>query len=277
MMTKNNTIGATSNLAVFVLILMTTSCHAFSFGFLPQSLLMRRLSSTSLHAVEISSATDLPNAAKFMVDAFWLNSPQNLVLESGDSESLISEQADDLQDKYGERMGKRVLVSTLMQARSDDELVGLVGLEISLLDKDLGDTISSTKSEELLKQAVASLGPKQRRQYRDASVKDIATELLPPHLEPVAVLSNLVVSPKARRQGIAQQLCAEAERLVRSEWGYDELYLRVEAENEAARGLYEGKLGFTQRFSVPEAMGVRVSGGSFSQVDIEILVLAKKL
>ena len=226
---------------------------------------------------------DIQIAAEFMVDAFWLNSPQGLVLDESVSERtkavLIQQQADDLQEKYGERMGKRSLDTVLIRAvdSSTKEILGLVGLEVSLLNKDIGDTLSTTKSDNLLKNAVASLGPKDRRLYKSASVQQIATELLPSELEAVAVLSNLVVSPTARRRGIAQSLCAQIERVAHAEWGYPTLYLRVERDNAAARTLYETKLGFSEQYVLPGAMGVRIKDGSFSVIEADTLVLCKEL
>jgi ribosomal protein S18 acetylase RimI-like enzyme len=282
-----------------LLTALTTTCRAFVVitpttpRAVVSSYTSSRLFSTTAEGVSISpieSEADLQKAAAFMVDAFWFNSPQGLVVD-GDAvsdsakKSLIQEQADDFQDKYGERMGKRALDTMLIQAidSTTNEIVGLVGLEVSLLDKDIGDTLSTTKSEALLKTAVASLGPKERRQYKSATADEIATELLPPHLTAVAVLSNLVVSPTARRRGIANTLCAQVEGIASStddnakKWGYDALYLRVEKDNEAARTLYETKLGFAEKYALPGATGVRVKDGSFSEVKADILVLCKDL
>jgi ribosomal protein S18 acetylase RimI-like enzyme len=231
----------------------------------------------------ITSEVDIQLAAAFMVDAFWLNSPQGLVLDESVSDStkksLIQHQVDDLLEKYGERMGKRSLDTLLIQAvdSSTKEILGLVGLEVSLLNKDIGDTLSTTKSDNLLKDAVASLGPKDRRLYKGATVQQVATELLPPELEAVAVLSNLVVSPTARRRGIAQLLCAQVEGVASAEWGYPTLYLRVEQDNSAARMLYETKLGFSEQYILPGAMGVRIQDGSFSVIQADTLVLCKNL
>jgi ribosomal protein S18 acetylase RimI-like enzyme len=233
--------------------------------------------------VPVRSEADIQVAAEFMVDAFWLNSPQGLVLDDVVSDatkkSLIQQQADDLQEKYGERMGKRLMDATLLQAvdSTTNQILGLVGMEVSLLDKGIGDTLSITKSDEMLKNAVASLGPKQRRQYKSASVIDIATELLPPPLEAVVVLSNLVVSPTARRRGIAQTLCRQVEHIASAEWGYTMLYLRVERDNAVARTLYESKLGFTEKYELLGASGVRVKDGGFAVIDADTLVLCKEL
>lgn len=262
-----------------------TACNAFTVTTnLHRQPKCRAATTTALNAISMvpsdGAPTDMDRAASFMVDAFWLNSPQGLCLsDSGtsDTAALLQEQAHDFTEKYGERMGKRVLDTVLIQGMEDNELLGLVCLEVSLLDTTVGDVISATKSEDLLRMAVAGLGPKQRREYKSATVQRICTELLPPHMEAVVVLSNLVVSPNARRRGIAKQLCEEAER-VAGEWGYGALYLRVEEENEAARTLYEKLLGFTKQYELTEAQGIRIDGaGAFVEVDAPTLVLSKDL
>lgn len=50
-------------------------------------------------------------------------------------------------------------------------------------------------------------------------------------------LANLAVSPKYRHQGIAQKLLACCERTV-VQWGMQDLYLHVLADNASARRLY---------------------------------------
>lgn len=59
-------------------------------------------------------------------------------------------------------------------------------------------------------------------------------------------LCNLSVAPMGRRRGLGRYLCRLCESVARDLWGYDELYLHVQEENEAAQRLYEG-MGYTQR------------------------------
>jgi GNAT superfamily N-acetyltransferase len=59
------------------------------------------------------------------------------------------------------------------------------------------------------------------------------------------LMSNLAVSPKYRRRGLAEALVAAVEERARDEWGYDECYLYVERSNQAAVRLYQ-KLGYRQ-------------------------------
>lgn len=233
-----------------------------------------------------SSAID--SAAAFMVDAFWLQSPQNLLtggdigaVSDGIRSTLTQHQASDFTDKYGERMGKRLLDSSLITAKEEgsSELFGLVAIEARLFDMNEKIIFGADKSESVLKTAVASLGPKQRRQYKDSSILEIVTDLTPPEISVVCVLSNLSVSPKARRTGLGGKLCSEAERIAKDEWEFDKMCLKVEEENEAARNLYEGKLGYELQFGDDSAMGLRVDiiAGDFAEVPAPTLVLAKAL
>jgi ribosomal protein S18 acetylase RimI-like enzyme len=55
-------------------------------------------------------------------------------------------------------------------------------------------------------------------------------------------ISNLAVARSCRRHGIGTQLLRACEPIAQS-WGFQELYLHVKDENQAARGLYR-KLGY---------------------------------
>ncbi|KAL9185338.1 hypothetical protein ACHAXT_003115 [Thalassiosira profunda] len=243
-------------------------------------------SSISIAPLDGSEAS-IQQAAEFLVDSFWLGSPQQLVVSASSDvseaarSSLVSTQAQDLNGKYGERMGKRKLDALILAATDeggDGAFAGLVTLEVRLLDR-RSDILSADASEFKLTQAVAALGPKQRREYKDASVIDIANALLPPDISAVCSLSNLCVSPSARRKGIAENLCNEAERFAKKDLGFDEIYLRVESENEAAKRLYEEKLGYEQTMDVEAATALRVDGnkGEFVEVTSDIVVLKKKI
>ena len=52
-------------------------------------------------------------------------------------------------------------------------------------------------------------------------------------------ISNMAVRPEARRQGTAAALLVQCERLA-ARWGFDSVWLHVEAGNAAAVGLYVG-------------------------------------
>jgi GNAT superfamily N-acetyltransferase len=232
----------------------------------------------------------IQSVAEFMIDAFWLQSPHHLIqsgglaITTGVSDStraaLVQEQSRDLMDKYGERLGKRLFDSCLLTALDEDssEILGVVGIEMCLLNKAVSEIILADKAESMLKNAVSSLGPKQRRQYKDSSAQDLATELLSPDICAICCLSNLAVSPKARRRGIAKQLCAKAEKWG-SYWGYDEMFLKVESENTAARYLYEQNLGYATKCTLDGAVALRVDvdSGRFVETNADTLILTKRL
>ena len=75
--------------------------------------------------------------------------------------------------------------------------------------------------------------------------------LLPPppcriSFPPQPYVANLVVSPSARRSGVAKALVLKAEHLAHS-WGYSELFCKVNRANIPARRLYD-QLGFRPIF-----------------------------
>lgn len=247
-------------------------------------------SSSEIKLVSIDDENSIKEAANLMVEAFWLQSPQQLITSSssdnanpiindGIKQNLANLQAQDLNDKYGERMGKRLLESCLLTARGNDDILGIIGIEVCLLDKETKKILSAAISEDKLKQTVASLGPKQRRQYKNSSASELASELLPAELMLVCCLSNLSVSSKARRKGVGIKLCKKAEDIAKNDYGFTSLYLKVEAENVAARGLYESKLGYMEKFSDSDALGLRVDieSGAFVEQPAETLIMEKNL
>lgn len=233
------------------------------------------------------SVKSIKKASEFMVDAFWLQSPQSLsegsssdALSADAKSSLINVQANDLFSKYGERLGKRKLDAIILSAADDattDEFLGIVTIEVRLLDSISKTILNAERSELMLTNAISSLGPKQRREYKDSSVIDIANALLPPEIRAVCSLSNLCVSPKARRKGVAAKLCNEAESFAK-ELGFDEMYLCVESNNIAANNLYTEKLGYGVKFET-RSKSLRVDGdvGAFVEVDSDIVVMNKKI
>lgn len=236
-----------------------------------------------------SDESSIRRASKFMIDAFWLQPAQVLNGDNGDAVTVSdSVKADleetqkvDMQEKHGERMGKRMLNSAILAAtKSDGEMLGMVCIEVGLFDKHEKVIFKTSESETKLKNAVASLKPKERREYKDSTVAEIATQLLPPEIEAIVILSNLAVSPNARRMGIGTRLCKEVERVVKDDWEFDNIYLRVEAQNAPARQTYEGaNLGYKEVFSEPSRTALRVDleKGSFVEIEVETLTLAKEI
>ena len=220
-------------------------------------------------------------AGSFLVDNFWLKSDHHNIDGEISSEArmnLIVEQCADLQEKYGERMGKRLLESCVLGALEPDtkEMVGVATLKSTLLVNE--DVLEAERAEVMAKNAVAALGPKQRREYKDASIDTIASELLSPDSKAIVLLSNLATNSQKRNRGIGKTLCNEAEVLAQN-WGYSEIYLLVESENLAARKLYQDKLGYELAFTkeAESALRADIESGSFTEVTADTLVLVKKL
>jgi ribosomal protein S18 acetylase RimI-like enzyme len=178
------------------------------------------------------------------------------------------------------KMGKRVLEACVVAALDQEtkEMVGVVTLKVTLLVND--NALKGEQAEAALKNAVANLGPKQRRQYKDTSVQVIATELLGPDTKAICVLSSRAVSLNARRRGISKTLYYEAEA-VAGDWGFTEMFLVVEEANAAARTLYETKLADAISFKKEAETALRVDVdlemGSFEETTADTLVLVKKI
>merc|ERR1712194_432439 len=127
-------------------------------------------------------------------------------------------------------MGGRRLANACVIGALDEEtkeLIGLATLKETLMINN--DVVESEKAEVIAKNAVAALGPKQRREYKNAPISKIAEELLSPDTKAVCVLSNLAVGKKARRKGVARAICDEIEALA-DDWGFGEVHLLVESE-----------------------------------------------
>ena len=255
-----------------------------------------RCSSSNLYStstkVIIQPVKDDPSSiakvSSFMMDSFWtplsqIDDPNgDYSTSSASYTSLTQVVKEDLDSRYGEIMGKRQLNSCLLGAfaetEEDDRLVGMVGVDVTLVDPSESILYTREDAETKLRNTVAALGPKQRREYKNASVCDIVQALLP-NLNAVVVLTNLAVSTTQRRMGVGKLLCQEVERLTKEEWEMDALYLRVEAQNGAARGLYESTLGYQEAWVESDAVALRANweSGVFEERTCETLSLVKSL
>lgn len=250
------------------------------------------ISSDGIQLVTSDNEQFLNAAGAFLVDSFWLGSDHHFDSNNDDDDAgtpatsrmtmsadarmnLIIEQAADLQEKYGETMGKRLSRAIVTAAFELDEFVGVVTLKETLMNNHI--IIEAEKAESIAKNAVADLGPKQRREYKNASMQKIATDLLSDTTTAVCVLSNLAVSTKARRRGVAQTLCRDIELLAKEDWGYNAIHLLVESENSAARALYEKKLGFQPIRTNENATALRINfqTGDFIEIQKDTLVMSK--
>ena len=136
--------------------------------------------------------------------------------------------------------------NSLITALADDDetVVGVCGIEVVMLTPSALDA-------------------------RRAAESDIFT------LEERPLLTNLAVSRAYRRQGIAKQLCREAEARARS-WGYSEVLLKVEKDNSKARKLYRG-LGYRVVAEDREAERPEASSGRLKFVQTTQIAMRKDL
>ena len=221
--------------------------------------------------------------ASFMLKSFWL--PQVSVTEAEIDPAIVSgitySIQQDLFNRYGALMGKRKFESSLLTAKSpgDDKILGVVGVDVTLINKSTETVFTRDQAEKELTNVLSSIGPKQRRQFKDATIHDIVAELLPNEISACVLLSNLAVCPTQRRRGVAKILCEKVESLVKDEWGFDRMYLRVEAGNAPARKLYEEKLAYELVWSEPNAPAYRVCVDkvAFDEIESETLLLAKMI
>lgn len=215
-------------------------------------------------------------AAEFMIESFWG------VSDTSSNPALLSEQVLDLDTRFGEILGKRKLFSNLIVAKAEEEIVGMVGVEVALVGLEDVKILNYKQSEKTLTDAVASLGPKQRREFKDASIEELVSQLpsLQGNYEAVAVLANLCVSPSARGSGLGEKLCRAVEEIVTEEWGMEKgkMMLKVEGENVPAKKLYE-KVGYKEELSEGDAVALRpdMDNGGFCEIPCEMLTLSKSL
>jgi N-acetylglutamate synthase-like GNAT family acetyltransferase len=91
------------------------------------------------------------------------------------------------------------------------------------------------------------------------------------------LMSNLAISRKYRRKGLAEELVKATENVARKEWGYDECYLYVEKRNTPAVKLYK-KLGYKTIWEDPTATTLLpTNDGKVTQGKTTIVCMRKKL
>mmetsp|Transcript_28150 Transcript_28150/g.56604 ORF Transcript_28150/g.56604 Transcript_28150/m.56604 type:complete len:250 (-) Transcript_28150:1185-1934(-) len=166
-----------------------------------------------------SDGSRLDEAGKFFVDAFWTGKV------GGGADTLSPKQAFQLERQQVAEFSKRYRRRAAKQSgrlpgnyagqsldssselvlcvNGSDEVIGCAGVEVSRIKK--MDGYDSSFS-----------GP---------------------------LMSNLAISRKYRRKGLAEDLVKAAENIARREWGYDDCYLYVEKRNTPAIKLYQ-KLGY---------------------------------
>ena len=247
--------------------------------------------SPNIHILNDCDDETIREVATFLVDAYWLSTPRlwtdvTVQCDLPSQASILQKEATDyLITQYGERLGKRLLRTCLVVAEantdvaSDTNTAAIAGLLcMHELIWDNTNILPDEESETILRDVVATIGPKDRRMYKDATAIDIAAKLLPESYKAVCVFSNLAVSPAFRRQGVGVKICEVAEDVAK-EWGYEYLHLKVEAENIAAATLYQYKLGYMLEKNLPADPAIRLDlkAASFVDTAVETLILRKKV
>ena len=98
--------------------------------------------------------------------------------------------------------------------------------------------VPRASGEAMMASAMAGLGPKQRRLIKDLSLVDQVAGLLPDEYDVVPLMANLVVDTAKRRGGVGLALYTAAQETCAA-WGFDTVWLQVEATNAPARKFYE--------------------------------------
>jgi ribosomal protein S18 acetylase RimI-like enzyme len=98
-----------------------------------------------------------------------------------------------------------------------------------------------------------------------------------PQGDPAPLMSNVAVSRKYRRKGIAEMLVEEVERVARYEFGYDYCYLYVEERNIPAVKLYQ-KLGYRKVWVDADARTLLPTpNGNLQNAPTKIVCMRKRL
>ena len=89
------------------------------------------------------------------------------------------------------------------------------------------------------------------------------------------VISNLIVSKKMRRKGIAKSLTTRAEKLAKS-LGYKEIYLFVNVENIPAIRLYKSR-GYKSVDDIKNTTKIIVKNNRFRNIECTNLMMKKRI
>jgi len=111
--------------------------------------------------------------------------------------------------------------------------------------QDLRSRATSTASSQVCLVAVQKPASQTGGYTRPAGTVEVTLRSLSPWqiaIPKYPYISNLAVEAKSRRQGIAQRLLLACESTA-LEWGFQDLYLHVLENNQAARQLYS-KIGY---------------------------------
>lgn len=152
--------------------------------------------------------------------------------------SLYNSQLLEFKRRYGKKLGDRRAEMIFCENPRRSELMGVAAVEVEMVPK---KSLTSTQKTR------------------------------------APLMSNVAVSRKWRRRGIAEVLVKEIERMVRLEWGYDDIYLYVEQRNKPAIRLYQ-KMGYKKYWTDNTAKTlVPTANGSMQNEPTTLVCMKKKL
>jgi len=218
---------------------------------------------------EKGKEAQLFEAAGFSTDYMW-GSSTTFELEGPMSvrtrEAVLGAEKDDMVARYGEIVGSRRFDSQLISARDKKtgELVGIVGVEVAVLDMMEGKVFERRDADNMVKDEIGRMSVRERAPFRQMTITETMAKLFPEYTVS-ALLANLVIAPSTRGKGLGRVLCAKCEEKAR-EWGMPGIVLQVEEANAAGRPLYQ-KLGYQDIHVNPDGQAQRIQRGVISRVD----------
>ena len=192
---------------------------------------------------------ELQEVSDFFVDAFWTGKV------GGGAKTLSKLQRQQLEQsqnaEFTKRYGNSRRISELLLVRSNSN--------------------SNSNSNNNIDEIMACVGVEVDKIPTSGTIRNpLTTESAP-------LMSNLAVSKKYRRRGLAEQLVRSVETMVRKEWGYNECYLYVEERNRPAIQLYS-KLGYRNVWRDTTAMTLLpTTSGDLQSTSTVIVCMKKKL
>jgi GNAT superfamily N-acetyltransferase len=191
------------------------TAHAFTPPIVGLGALLNPVRGGYIEGISVSEnkRSALIEASDFFVESFWTAKVGGGATKLTDRQrrSLEQSQEAEFNKRYGggSSSGRRRTSELVLYRNSADEVIACAGVEVDAIP--------------------------------DGGLDG-------PMIAKAPLMSNLAVSRKYRRRGLAEALVAAVEELAQNEWGYDECYLYVERQNRAAIKLYQ-KLGYRQMWN----------------------------
>lgn len=199
-------------LLLLLLVITTRKVHSFQPPTFGIGALLFPVRGKEIVAISTQTGSEkrniLADASYFFVDAFWTGKV------GGGAKQLTDKQRRQLEQSQLAEFNKRYYsarrtADLLVCRNAANEVVACAGVEV--------DSIPNGSLSSYIKEK----GP---------------------------LMSNLAVSGRYRRRGLAEDLVKAVEKIVQNDWGYDECYLYVEERNKGAIKLYQ-KLGYRKLWS----------------------------